>query len=1056
MLHPFLHALRHAEMRFHQRTIATAKHISAVCGLLVGAASSIMSAETEKVDYQSQIRPLLSDRCYACHGPDAHQRQADLRLDHADATLVERKLIVPHDPAQSELWRRITSDDPDVRMPPPSVHKSLDAEQIALIGRWIEQGAVFQRHWAFVSPNRPALPRVKRIDWPQNEIDFFTLSQIEAAGLEPAPRADRRTRLRRWYLDLTGLPPSPSELAEFENDKDPRADERWVDRLLDSPRFGERMAVAWLDQARYADTNGYSIDGGRHMWLWRDWVIDAYNRNKPFDEFVVEQLAGDLLPHATADQRVASGFNRNHMITHEGGTIPEENLVNYVADRVRTTGEVFLGLTMGCAQCHDHKFDPIRQQDYYRFFAYFNALSDRGLDGDGGKNAIPRLTAQSILGRDPQVIAGLKEELRQLQDQLKVVLTSQSSWEQTALAELRERGRNLQLHAVEVLKVSSPNRGGEYEVLADGTVFVPDYSDRSVSISAQIDVDNVTALRLVFSPNRFCPDGGLGHGKPNSLPGSFLLTGFSASATALPSNQVDLYRQLAIRTATASAAHPDFPPVDSLDERDHDGWSPHPDNQRPQHITFQLAEPISASTTPFVTVMLVWGGGPYGGGATLTGGQYRLYAVTGQDDGTNIPADVHGLLELPVASRTAQQQERLRSYYATVAPELANVRYRIDNLQQRIGALTEPQEVMVMDSAEKARDTFILVRGQYDQPGERVEPGTPDALFPALTNQPANRVGLARWLVHPKHPLTARVAVNRLWQMLYGTGLVTTSADFGSQGEPPTHPELLDWLAIEFVESGWDVKAMLKRMVLSATYQQSSQATPSALQRDPTNRLLARASRFRLQAEFVRDQALCVSGLLANRLGGPSVLPYEPPGLWKEISHYGSTPATAQVFVQDHGENLYRRSLYTFWKRTSPPSSLSSFDAPTREICVVQRSLTNTPLQALVLLNDPQYVEASRALAARILRDGGADVDSRLRFAFELVTARLPADSELIVLRRTLTRELDRLQQDRSSAHALLQVGESDRDQQLAVDEHAAWTAVASILLNLSETLTRG
>jgi hypothetical protein len=1020
---------------------------------ITGIADSVWA---QQIDFQRDIRPILSDHCFACHGPDEHDRQADLRLDEFSDQLTDRGVLVAGKPDESELLRRVKSADDDERMPPPRYAKDLSAEQVRLLEQWIAEGAGWERHWAFQPPRRPAVPTVQRHDWPRNEIDFFTLARLEEAGLAPSPEADRRTLLRRVYLDLVGLPPTRAQIASFLADERSDAYERLVDELLGSVHFGERMALQWMDQARYADTNGYSIDGGRDMWLWRDWVIDAYNRNLPFDQFLLEQMAGDLLPNATIDQRIATGFHRNHMITHEGGTIPEENLVNYVADRVKTTGEVFLGLTLGCAQCHDHKFDPISQRDYYRLFAYFNTLSDRGLDGDGGVNAVPKLKAQSVFGRDAAAIESLRQELAGLREKLAQPLASQPEWEAAARAELAARGEALQLHPAQVLKVTSPNRGAEYDVRSDGTVFVPGGSGRSPSISTRINADNVTALRLEFLPHESFPEGGLGHGNQHGLPGSFLLTAVSASATALPADQVDLYRILEFRTATASASHPDFPPTDCLDERDHNGWSPHPHNQQPQHLTLQLREPIHGSQTPYVTVMLVWGGGPFGGGAALTAGQYRVYAVTGNDDGTNIPADIQQILAIAPETRSAEQAEAIRAYHASVADQTAGTRYRIQNLEERIAYLSQPHEVLVMDTADQARQTFILDRGQYDQPTEAVEPGTPASLIAPLNDLPANRLGLAQWMLQPNHPLTARVAVNRLWQMLFGNGLVTSSADFGSQGTPPSHPKLLDYLAIEFAESGWDQKAMIKRMVMSATYRQTSASTPELTQRDPLNRLLARGPRFRLPAELVRDNALSVSGLLVDRVGGPSVKPYQPPGLWKEISHFGSTPATAQVFVQDHGESLYRRSLYTFWKRTAPPPAMLSFDAPNREVCTVQRATTNTPLQALVLLNDPQFVEAARGLAERALSESGTTRDERLVFAFETATGRLPKEGELQVLRRTYERELSRFRAEPAAADALLQVGERATDPRNDRAELAAWTSVSALILNLSETITRG
>jgi hypothetical protein len=571
-------------------------------------------------------------------------------------------------------------------------------------------------------------------------------------------------------------------------------------------------------------------------------------------------------------------------------------------------------------------------------------------------------------------------------------------------------------------------------VLDDGTVFVPSASGRSPSISARIDVDHVTALRLEFLPHESFPEGRSGHGG-GDFKGGFVLTGFSASATALPSDQVDLYKTLRFKTATASFSHPDLPPVDCLDERDFNGWSPFPETDKPQHITFQLERPVHASETPYITAMLVWGGGP-NRHHNLIAGKYRLYAVTGNDDGTNIPEDVRAILAVARDSRSDAQSERLRNYYNSVATETSNLRFQMEYLEQRLHEITDAFEVMVMNAAENPRETFILRRGQYDQPTDKVEPGTPDCLPPLADDAPANRLGLAKWLVQPDHPLTARVAVNRLWQMLFGRGIVATPDDFGSQGAWPTHPKLLDWLAVDFVESGWDVKAAIKQIVMSATYRQSSLVTPELLERDPRNTMLSRGPRFRLQAELVRDLALSAGGLLSPRIGGSSVRPYQPFGLWKEISHFGSTPATAQVFVQDHGEKLYRRSMYTFWKRTVPPPSMVAFDAPNREVCTVSRSVTNTPLQALVLLNDPQFVEASCALAQRVLHAQLADNTERIRYAFELVLARQPTAVELKLLQRTYDRELAAFLREPESALAYLKVGEFDRDKRIVPAEH--------------------
>jgi hypothetical protein len=1032
-----------------------------LCVVLIVFCSSVASGvrccadeAADLVDFNRQIRPLLSDNCYLCHGPDAENREADLRLDTLDGATSDLggyAALAPGDAGQSELITRLTSEDPDERMPPADSGKELSADQIELIRAWVDQGADWPVHWSLAPPQRPAIPLTDDKSFSRNEIDPFVLRQLAANDLRPSPPADQRTLIRRLTLDLTGLPPSREEIHNYMNDPEDQRYEMLVDRLLASPHFGERMAVAWMDQARYADTNGYSIDGGRQMWLWRDWVIGAYNKNMPFDQFASEQLAGDLLPNATDNQRVATGFNRNHMITHEGGTIPEENLTNYAVDRVKTTAEVFLGLTMGCAQCHDHKYDPLTQADYYRFMAFFNTLDDRGLDGNAGHNSTPTVRAQSVLGQDR--IGQIESRLAKLNEQLQQPLQSQRRWEEQVLEHLNQRGKDLQLHPMKILSFSSPN--APIGALEDEHTLLLSGRSASPSIVLQTDVQDITGIRLEFLPDPKTPKGPIGKGKAG-LEGSLLLTSFSTSADTLPSDQVDLYKMTPISSATASNAHPNHQPQDCLDPRDRNGWSPHPENGSAQHITFNFDEPIDGSQTPYVTTQLVWGGGPFGRGANLMAKRCRFYAITGTDDGTDVPEDVQAILRTPRPQRRAEQQQRLSSYYTTVAPELQETRYSIDNLTQRLSMLSRPRNTMAMNSSAKPRKTHILNRGQYDQPGDEVTPGVPECLPPLPEGATADRLALAKWLVQPDHPLTARVAVNRIWQLFFGTGIVSSSADFGSQGQPPSHPELLDYLAVDFVENGWDVKRLVKKIVMSATYRQSSRVTEPQLRVDPGNQLLSRGPRFRLQAEFVRDMALHVSGLLVDQLGGPSVKPYQPSGLWREVSHFGSSPATAQVFVQDHGERLYRRSMYTYWKRTVPPPSMVSFDAPNREICTMERSTTNTPLQALVLLNDPQFVEASRALAQRILTAGPDDVEERIAFAFELATTRLPTSQETALLKQAFARELQEFQTNPERARQYLQVGESRRDSRLDPAEHAAWTGVSSLILNLSEVITKG
>lgn len=1017
--------------------------------------SALNAAET-KIEFNRDIRPILSETCFRCHGPDKESREADLRLDLPDAAYANvggNIAIMPGDPAKSLAWQRIITDDEDELMPPPDSHLKIKPEEKTLLKSWIEQGAKYQGHWSFIAPQQAALP-ASTSAWPKNEIDQWVLKRLEDNKLQPAAPATRRQLIRRLSFDLTGLPPSSKEVRAFVEDQDPKAYERLVERLLASLHFGERMAVPWLDQARYADTNGYSIDGGRHMALWRDWVIHAYNSNQPFDQFTIEQLAGDLLPKASPQQIIASGFNRNHMITHEGGTIPLENLTNYAVDRVNTTAQVWLGLTMACSQCHDHKFDPLTMLDYYRMFAYFNTLDDKGNDGDGGINARPTIKALSPLRSDSE-IKTLQQELSKLQTQLKSSTAGQKQWEQITRKKLAIRGKNLKLHPLKILEVSIPNRGNDFTIKDERLVDFESAGGSAHSVSAKIPASikqAITGLRIEFLPEPDSPQKRSGFGK-KGLKGSFILTGFSVSATTIASAQADLYGLLSIRDATASFSNPKYPPNDCLDEHNYNGWSPYPEDLRPQHLSFNFDHALDAKKTPYITTLMNWGGGEYSMSASLVARKYQMYAITGQDDGTNVPKEIQNILAS--AKLNAEQKQKLSNYYTNYAPEFSNLRYLIDNLKDRIDYLNHPQSSLVMNTAEKPRETFMLIRGQYDQRTKKVTPGTPASLPPLAKDAPDNRLGFAQWLVQPNHPLTARVAVNRIWQNLFGIGIVASSGDFGSQGAWPSHPKLLDWLAVDFIESGWDNKALIRKIVLSNTYQQSSTSTASQIDSDPQNRLLARGPRFRLQAEFIRDSALKISQLLSPRIGGPSVSPYQPPSLWKEVSHYGSSPATAQVFIQGHGEHLYRRSLYTYWKRTVPPPSMLSFDAPNRETCTVSRATTNTPLQALVLLNDPQFVEASRAFARRILTEAPKNTGARIVFAFEECTSRLPSKNELNIIRNTLKREQNNYAAHPESATAFIKIGESQTSKNINPIEHAAWTTVASLIMNLSETLTR-
>ncbi|MFM8620142.1 MAG: PSD1 and planctomycete cytochrome C domain-containing protein [Opitutaceae bacterium] len=1046
------------------------------------------SAAAKPVDYNRDVRPILAENCFSCHGFDEKARKAKLRLDLAETAHAARENGTPFKPGDAagrEAWQRITSPHADAVMPPPESHLSLTAAQRATIRAWIEQGASYSKHWSFIPPvaSPPPVPADGN-PAPANPIDAFVRARLAAEGMKPSPEADRRTLIRRLSLDLTGLPPKPADVDAFTADRDPRAIENLVTRLLASPHFGERLALDWLDAARYADTNGFSIDGGRHHWLWRDWVIQAFNDNLPYDRFLLEQLAGDLLPNRTDGQLIASGFQRNNMTTHEGGTIPEENLLNYNADRVKTFGETVLGLTLACAQCHDHKYDPISARDYYQVFAYFNTLGDRGLDGNAGVNAGPAVMARTVLRTDEP--AGLAARIAELQTHLatleKGVL---SRWITGERALLATRGRDLAVHPVEVLKASTPNRAlidieqaRRVRVREGGELAAIDISTRLPALAAPI-----TGVRVVVHPVPELPGGGWGRGPVNraaaaaatkakraatkvktapatkaapapvadGMPakGTFRLTALSVSADAVAGDQIDLNRLRHLERVTASSWEPENPPAGCLDPRNDSGWSPDLAAEGPVHLTATFAEPLRAGATPFLNVQL-----NFGAGRQLMPELVEVFVITGIDDGTDLPAAAVAALGASDARRDQATTELLWKICAQRSPDLRRERVELANLQDRLATLTEPQSTMVMAIAEKPRDTFILNRGDYAQPTEKVGPGTPAALPPPPAGATADRLGLAQWVVMRENPLTARVAVNRFWKLLFGTGLVATPMDFGAQGEWPSHPELLDWLAADFVAHGWDVKRLVALITTSATYRQSSAADAGALERDPANRLLARGPRFRLAAELIRDQALAVSGLLVPRIGGPSVNPYSPFDLWREVSHYGSTPATAQVFVQDHGEKLHRRSMYTYWKRTAPPASMVAFDAPNREVCTVARGNTNTPLQALVLLNDVQFIEAARVLAERLLA-AAPDDDARVRHAFLATLSRPPAAAEAAVISRALARERARYTRDEAAARALLAAGESPRDERIPVPEHAAWTQVASLVLNLSETVMR-
>lgn len=1012
-----------------------------------------VSAQTPVIDYNKQIRPLLSDRCYQCHGPDEATRKGGLRLDLRDAALGKGEsgqvAIVPGKPGDSALIARILSPDPEQKMPPPDSGKTLSDAEIALIKTWVEQGAEWKEHWSFVKPTRPTPPDVKAASLVRNPIDRFVFQRLERETLEPAPLADKVTLIRRATLDLTGLPPTPAEVDAFVNDTAPDAYERLLDRLLKSPRFGEHMARYWLDAVRYGDTHGLHLDNERSMWPYRDWVIQAFNDNVPFDRFTLEQVAGDLLPNSTTSQKVASGFNRCNVSTSEGGSINDEVLVRYAVDRTESIGTVWLGLTLGCAVCHSHKYDPISQKEFYQLYAFFNAAADPAMDGNN-------------LLTPPVMKIPTEEQTKQLQ----------TYDEQIASLRKRITDELAKVEYVEPAPTPTTPAGTEPKEF----VWIDDATPAGAQLQGDSPWEFVAAPAPVLSGTKASKRTAPGlsqHFFTGANPGLKVGEGDKLFAYVYldPANPP---KEVMLQWNDGSWEHRAIWGENLIEWGQSGSVSRLPMGPLPKLGEWVRLEVEAAKVGLAPGAMINgWAFTQFGGTCywdkagivtrTPQNGQ-SFESLTewvayerGQSKST-LPGPVSEAVKAEPDKRNDEQKKRIRDYFLEfVYPK---TKMQFEPLRNEIEDLTKKRNdldgaipaTLVMADMPKPRDTFILTRGQYDKPGEKVEAGVP-SIFPSLAaDAPRNRLGLAQWLISPEHPLTARVTVNRLWQQLFGAGIVKTAEDFGSQGQPPTHPELLDWLAIEFQGTGWNVKGLLKMMMLSHTYQQSSRVSPALAQRDPANELLARGPRFRMDGEVLRDSALSVSGLLVERRGGKSVKPYQPDGLWEAVGFVGSNTS---VFKQDSGDALYRRSLYTFWKRTSPPPSLATFDAPSRETCTVRRARTNTPLQALVLMNDKQFVEAARKLAERMIAEGGPTFAERATLGFRLTTARTPTAAESAVLQRVFDSQLKLFQSNKEAAAQLLAYGDAARNQQLDVNELAAYTMVANVLLNLDETVTK-
>jgi len=1181
--------------------------------LLLGAGSTLAATGASRevpagnaaVRYDRDVRPILADRCFTCHGLDAKQRQAELRLDDPASALADRggyAAIVPGQHAQSALWERLTAADPDERMPPASSHKrALSSAELELVRRWIDAGAQYEPHWSFVPPTRPPLPAVRDAAWPRDELDRFVLADLEARGVAPSPDAEPAQLCRRVFLDLTGLPPTPEELASFVADVRADAYEELVDRLLtEEPyrtRHAERLATPWLDGARYADTIGIHTDNGRSLWPWRDWVLGALRDNMPFDRFLTEQLAGDLLPDATLAQRVASGFNRSHVLTDEGGAIAAEYLVEYAVDRAATTSSVFLGLTLGCARCHDHKFDPLTQEDFYSFYSFFSSVDEPGLYD---QRPDPRRAFEPFLAVPSAAQAAERTRLTGEIAELELERERPAPGEAEAFADFtRSIAPALGLTWAETSLVEARSSGGATLTPQ------PDGSLRAEGANPDQD-EHVVTLRTAARGLRLLHV--LGLPDPDKLGryenGNVVLTGVELSWARPATPEARTPVPLAWAWADVEQQNGDYGVLNVLEAGDRFGWAVD-GHQRggPRQLLVLTEEPFGTGEELLVTVALSYRSeharhvfrrtklalatldaaaldalpitasnayrlGPFPSQTRLepytrdfgpeahtrldrgfnfgNGNQYwarvsnwedgrplvlpegvnvsytarvlhapsarRLTLALGSDDGLVVyqagrevfrreidrgvlPDQDRVTVELrpgantlvfkivntggqagfayaaregelaldpevlaallPAATRGSALDARLRAAWRTaISPEYRRLALAIGDRQRELAALEASiPATMVMKELATPRETHVLDRGRYDHPDKArpVARAVPAALGRLPDGAPRDRRGLAQWLVSPANPLVARVAANRTWETLFGAGIVRSSEDFGLQGEWPSHPELLDWLAVELRESGWDLRALVRRIATSRTYRQSSRAREDLAERDPDNRWLARFPRQRLGAEAIRDQALFVSGLLVERFGGPPVKTYEPAGLWEEVAMLASN---TRSHAPGPGDEVWRRSLYTYWKRASPPSALFAFDAPTRESCTIRRSTTNTPLQALVLWNDEQFVEAARKLAERTLA-GRGDESARLAELFQRCTARTPGGQELERLRATLERFRARYQAEPAAAERLLAVGRAPRAPELDAPELAAWTMVANAVLSLDATITR-
>ena len=1015
----------------------------------------------DKIEFNRDVRPILAANCFECHGFDAKTRKADMRLDTADGAFAAHDGVIavkPGDLAASELWNRITSTDNELIMPPPESKKTLTAEQKEILRRWVEQGAPYQQHWAFEPPKSAEIPGVGKASWVRNPVDAFILSKLEQSNLTPQQEADRETLIRRVAFTVTGLPPKIGEVDEFLNDKSSDAYDKMVDRYLASPHFGEEQARQWLDVARYADTHGLHLDNEREMWAYRDWVIKAFNQNLAFDEFTKWQLAGDLLPEPTQDQLIATGFSRCNVTTGEGGAIADEWLYRYAVDRTSTTMQTWMGLTAGCAVCHDHKYDPVTQKDFYSIYAFFYSTSDPAMDGNINN------TSPFVKVPTPEQTAALEVAQQQSNAAWKALEDAVAAMEYNdpasatvaAAAEMvdisdsligdtfppgtntRNTSRNDTTWRLEPeFGVKSGRRivelayGSKYDLNLDFTlipVVIP--NDGRLEFWLRIDAFNLpTAFGVQFN------DGG----NRRLVWGDKSTIGFdNAKGEMGPIPTAGEWIHVSV-------------PFESLESKagarinnmmlTQNGGKVWIDDMRIVGKSDRGKDPLSSFQR--------WWEMSKGSNPAGIGGELRTTLVAG-------PAD-----SVPAEQRSRLLQFWQQNVQRISESPLAQAREAAMMADQTVAILHDTiPGTFIFNDMQKPRDAFVMLRGQYDKPGDKVEPRTPTEFPPLMTadgqpfpaDQRANRLDLARWFLSAENPLTTRVTVNRVWQQLFGLGLVKTSDDFGTRGDAPSHPELLDWLAVHFRESGWDMKHLYRLLLTSATFRQDSSTNHDLYQFDPENRLLGHGPRLRLDGEQLRDNVLAVSGLMNPAMGGRGVMPYQPPDIWEPVGYENSN---TRFYMQDHGADLYRRSVYCFLKRTAPPPFMTNFDGPNREQFCSRRERSNTPLQALQLMNDVQHFEAARALAERVLTEGGGDTNSRLEFLYRTVLSRKPNDDETRIVTAALQKQLELFAAENDAARKAIHVGESEPKKVAAELATAAWTMVANLILNLDETVVR-